>query len=271
MKVAISYRRADDSETLKQLLAALRGRLSDENVYLDVESTRIGENWMLRWLDAYGSADCILLVIGPQWRPDRLQESSDPVLLEVSGRWERIIPVLIDGASLPQRKELPMAMRPLLMRQAHVVEAQKLAESIARLLEGLERDRQPPLGWGKHLWSFRGPAPGISFDLTGEWELKSSASVPFTDIHIKQSGRVLNVWASGFYNDEIVGEGWVGIDRPIVSFTLASKQYGPAGILVLKYDTNSVMLTGRWMPPAQSMISALFSRLRHKKVSLKRK
>ena len=271
MKIAISYRHADDSDTLKLLIAALRSRFGDENVYLDLESARVGENWMVRWLDAYASADCILLVIGPRWSPERLQHSSDAVSLEVMGRWERVIPVLIDGASLPQRTLLPWAMRPLLMRQAYTIDAQKPAESIAHFMERLQVDRQPPLGWGKHLWSFQARAPGISFDLTGEWNLQSNSTIPFTDIHIKQSGRVLNVWASGFYNDEIVGEGWAGLDRPIVSLILVSKQHGPVGMLVLKYDTQSGLLSGRWMPPAHSTISAVFSRLFHKKVSLKRK
>ena len=44
MKIAISYRHADDSDTLKLLIAALWSRFGAENVYLDLESTRVGEN-----------------------------------------------------------------------------------------------------------------------------------------------------------------------------------------------------------------------------------
>lgn len=269
MKIAISYRHADDSETLRLLVQALRSRFGEENVYLDTESSRIGELWPIRWGEAYISADCILVVIGRQWSPQRLQQSSDLVLLEVSGvgisGWERVVPVMIDGGALPERTQLPLRMRPILTRQGHVIDPEQPGQSIEHFVERLERDMQPPSGW--HLKKMRARVQPTTSDLAGEWELQSSDPL-FTNIHIQQNGKVLKFWALSAYGDEIVGDGFVAIGKPGVTFMLTSKRFGAAGILVLKHDANAATLTGRWMPPMRSLwISALF----RKKVSFKRK
>ena len=272
MKIAISYRRTDESETLKMLVQTLKSRFGDENVYLDVGANRIGEFWMHRWAQAYISADCIIAIIGPQWSPERLQEKGDAVLLEVAGiplnliGWLRVIPVLIDGGKLPKRAQLPLAMWPLLTRHGCVIDPLAPAESIAQFVTRLERDRRPPSGWRKHIPGFRAAAPAASFDLTGEWVLESKPPL-FSGIHIQQNRMVLSFWALGIYADEIVGEGFVAIERPRVSFFLMSKQYGAAGMLILDYNTKSDRLTGRWMPSTRPLLIAAFYR---KKVSLKR-
>jgi len=272
MKIAISYRRTDESETLKLLVAKLKDHFGEKNVYVDVESTDVGEGWMLRWSQAYVGADCIIAVIGPHWSPERLRQKDDPVLLEVSGGswaslgWQRVVPVMIDGGVLPARGQLPLGMRPLLTRQGYVIDPQAPAESIARFLDRLEHGKEPPPGWRKHLQTHRTAPRTDTVDLTGEWELQSKPAL-FTDIHVQQDGLLLKLWALGAYADEIIGEGFVAIEGPAVSFFLMSKQHGPAGMLVLKHDAKSGMLTGRWMPPRPLWLAVLS----RKKVAFKRK
>lgn len=56
----------------------------------------------------------------------RIQEAHDPVRLEIEaaldlGKW--IIPVLVDGASLPDQRLLPKSLHPLLQRHVGVIRA----------------------------------------------------------------------------------------------------------------------------------------------------
>ena len=141
MKIAVSYRRVDESRTLDLLVKALIDRFGKENVYSDVESTKLGEDWLLRWSSSYVSADCILIVIGPNWNPERLRDPGDPVKLELwaARHGVTMVPVLIDGARMPERKQLPRELWWLPGKQGVVIDQQQPAESIATLLSQLPR------------------------------------------------------------------------------------------------------------------------------------
>jgi hypothetical protein len=70
------------------------------------------------------ACDVLLVVIGPKWLSAsvrRLDKPNDFVRVEIEtalARDIRVVPVLIDGARMPQAEDLPESLRPLVYRQA---------------------------------------------------------------------------------------------------------------------------------------------------------
>ena len=51
----------------------------------------------------------------------------------------RVVPVLVDGATLPTKAELSDDLRPLVRRQAFQIEDARWRSDVQRLVEGLSR------------------------------------------------------------------------------------------------------------------------------------
>ncbi len=125
----ISYRRDDAAGYAGRLHEALENRLGRNRVFRDVDTLEPGQDFV----EAIESrlADCrvFLAMIGREWLDARdasgrrrLDQPDDYVRLEIvnalSRRNVRVIPVLIEGASMPRPESLPEALRALTRRQA---------------------------------------------------------------------------------------------------------------------------------------------------------
>jgi hypothetical protein len=95
-------------------------------VYIDVESIPAGERFDLVLTDCLRQSAALVVVIGPHWLGDdatanRLLEKDDVVRWEIRKALELqlpILPVLVDGASMPRREQVPTDISDLLTRQA---------------------------------------------------------------------------------------------------------------------------------------------------------
>src|SRR6187551_3797066 len=111
LTVFISYRRADSSADAGRLYDALRRRFGRENLFMDVDSLRPGEDWVEAVEAAVTRSDVLLAIIGPLWAQARdadgefrLQKDLDRVRLEIEAALrlhKPVIPVLVEGASMP--------------------------------------------------------------------------------------------------------------------------------------------------------------------------
>jgi hypothetical protein len=125
----ISYRRDDAAGYAGRLHEALENRLGRDQVFRDVDTLEPGQDFV----DAIESrlAECrvFLAMIGREWLDARdsegrrrLDQPHDYVRLEIvnalSRRDVRVIPVLIEGASMPPVELLPDAVQPLARKQA---------------------------------------------------------------------------------------------------------------------------------------------------------
>lgn len=140
------------------LANVLRERGAGE-VFLDF-SIRLGENFVQRIHEGIAGSDVVLVLIGRPWlgtagqdgRP-RIKDELDLVHVEVRSALARgvpVVPVLIDGAVMPQSRELPEALRDLAYRQAAIFVTdhwQRDAEWLADRLIG-NRSAQIPVGAG---------------------------------------------------------------------------------------------------------------------------
>ncbi|HEX8487162.1 MAG TPA: glycerophosphodiester phosphodiesterase family protein [Propionibacteriaceae bacterium] len=128
-RVFISYRRQETAWPARQLYELLVTEFGADHVFKDVDDIEPGDDFVATLQAAVASCDVLLALIGPQWLTitdsngnRRLDDPSDFVRLELEtalGREDvRVIPILVDHATMPRPGELPDQLRPLTRRQA---------------------------------------------------------------------------------------------------------------------------------------------------------
>src|SRR3974390_1443664 len=115
-RIAISYRRSDSAAIAGRIFDRLSVHYGPESVFMDIDDIPIGADFRTHIQDKLKLADVLVTVIGAQWtgasgeRAARIREPQDPVRVEVETALTRrvpIIPVLVDGARMPEAAELP--------------------------------------------------------------------------------------------------------------------------------------------------------------------
>ena len=125
--IFLSYRRNDAPGFAGRLAEDLEAALGAASVFRDVDDIRPGQDFVAVIERELGSVGVALVMIGPGWLDARaegqrrLDDPGDYVRLEVvaalaSGK--PVIPLLVNGATMPRETELPKALRTLGRRQA---------------------------------------------------------------------------------------------------------------------------------------------------------
>jgi len=153
-RIFISYRQADSLRVAKNLERLLAAEFGDAHVFRDQVSIEAGERFpetIELWLR---SSTAILVVVGPQWltvtdvrtggrridAPDDLVRKEVEVALELHPK-TRVIPVLVDGATMPTARELPPSIENLQLHMAAEIRPDCLVEDALKLNQRL---RTPP-------------------------------------------------------------------------------------------------------------------------------
>jgi hypothetical protein len=129
--IFISYRRDDSAGHAGRLFDRLKERLGADRVFMDVTDLVPGQDFEVELERAVARADCVLVVIGPRWLEvkdasglRRIDALNDFVRREIVAglmKGATVIPVLVQGATMPRAEELPEELRPLSRRQAFVI------------------------------------------------------------------------------------------------------------------------------------------------------
>jgi formylglycine-generating enzyme required for sulfatase activity len=126
-KVFICYRRDDSAGYTLSLYEKLSARFGEDNIFMDIDHIEPGADFVQAIKDAVSSCDVVIAVIGPRWfatsegNEGRLDDPNDFVRLELSvalSRNVRLIPALVQGASMPTEGQLPDDLKALSRRQA---------------------------------------------------------------------------------------------------------------------------------------------------------
>jgi hypothetical protein len=148
-RIFISYRRDDSRGYAGRLQGDLSRRYSDEHVFRDVEippGADFGE-YITGLVD---KCNVVLAIIGPGWLDARdregerrIDKADDWVRLEIERALARdgveVIPVLVDGARLPPREELPESLLALRRRNAFELSDRRWDYDVAQLGQHLDR------------------------------------------------------------------------------------------------------------------------------------
>jgi hypothetical protein len=131
-KIAISYRRSDASAMAGRILDCLADRYGRESIFIDIEDIPLGTDFRVRVQDALRHSRVLLALISPQWLgskqagPTRIREPDDPVRVEIETALRKripLIPVLVDGASMPAADDLPASLTDITYRNAAKVDS----------------------------------------------------------------------------------------------------------------------------------------------------
>ncbi len=126
--IFINYRRDDAPGVAGRLYDHLARSFSRGQIFIDVDAIKPGLDFV-KQLDAQVSqCDVLLAIIGPHWLNSaddkgkrRLDGDRDYVRIEIAAALKRdipVIPVLIDGAAMPEEADLPEDLAPLARRHA---------------------------------------------------------------------------------------------------------------------------------------------------------
>jgi len=123
-KVFINYRRADSISSAYLIRSHLREELNEEDVFLDHESIEAGNRFEDVILSELDKTKVFLCIIGPSWLKVRDEESGQR-RLDADGDYVRreievairdgitVIPVCVEGASVPKSTNLPESIASL--------------------------------------------------------------------------------------------------------------------------------------------------------------
>jgi hypothetical protein len=154
--IFISYRRSDSKSDARSICQRLEKTFGKGKVFIDVDSIRPGEDFQSVLKNDLEKCNIMLVVIGPRWlellRPSAPTDeiSHDYVNLEVASALERklaIFPVLVDGATMPEAKDLPDKLKPLAFRQAFSVRHDSFPRDMAGLEQELRRSVSTRATW----------------------------------------------------------------------------------------------------------------------------
>jgi TIR domain len=138
-KVFISYRRDDAAGFSHAIHDRLLEHLPNQRVFMDVHGIESGADFVEKLQGALDQCGVLLVLIGKRWAGNdqtgasRLQNPRDWVRIEVETALRRgikVIPVLLDGATMPAEASLPEALRPLVRLQAIELRASRLDADI---------------------------------------------------------------------------------------------------------------------------------------------
>jgi len=115
--IFVSYRRRESRDFAGRLYDRLADRFGEGQVFMDVDTIEPGVDFAEEISRAVAACQVLLAIIGPGWLTvtdkrgrRRLDDPDDIVRLEIEAalaRDVRVIPILVEGAVMPGRPDLP--------------------------------------------------------------------------------------------------------------------------------------------------------------------
>lgn len=217
-EVFISYRRNDSERIVQRLYKSLTRALSGVGVFRDLGGIEVAEDWMDKIRENIDRCYVFLVVIGRDWLESddsgapRIKKRDDVVRREIERALRRvgtmdaeIVPVLVSGASMPRKQDLPGKLKQLHRIQAHRIrdsqfgkDVQALSDVILSIVE--EKRKRDPENWtAEEADAFLDDvdeAGGISINgvfmndfVAGKWQCKIASHVPEQQPWFKTNGR----------------------------------------------------------------------------------
>ena len=147
--IFLSYRRQDTAYAAGWLFERLAEHYGRDQVFKDVDSLQLGDDFVARIHAAVGSCSALLALIGEEWLTvvdeqgrRRIDDPNDFVLVEVEAGLARgvlVIPILVDGARMPHPTEVPVSLEPLVRRQALELNPARFDFDVSQLRAVLDR------------------------------------------------------------------------------------------------------------------------------------
>jgi CHASE2 domain-containing sensor protein len=146
----ISYRHDQSRWPARILHDALVARFGRSSVFMDKAAIDAGQVWPQRIEEAIAECSVMLVLIGPQWSGARhddgtrcLDSPDDWVRREVAGGLARdtvvVVPVLLDGAAMPEEDDLPDPLKALVACHAISLAGEDPDAEIGQLVDSIQK------------------------------------------------------------------------------------------------------------------------------------
>jgi len=147
--IFLSYRRKESLVEARAIYERLRADFGGDSVFIDLEGLDYGVDFVDVLEEQLANCAVMLALIGPNWlgitpgiQTRRIDDENDFVRLEIRAalaRNIRVVPVLVNGAPLPDSAGLPPDLQPLLRRHALELDFRRFDADINRLVGALRR------------------------------------------------------------------------------------------------------------------------------------
>lgn len=138
----VAYRRVDAPGHAGRVGERLIAHFGPGQVFKDVESLPIGVDFVDVIREKLQQAFAMVVIIGPRWAGDqRLSDPEDLHREEIRTATQRgihIVPVLVNGASMPRKEEVPEDLWPMLRRMAVEITDTRWDYDVGKLLQNLD-------------------------------------------------------------------------------------------------------------------------------------
>ena len=179
MPIFVNYRRSDSLSITGRIDDHLRAAFGEADVYRDIDSIPGGFDFVEHLESSLEACDICVAIVGRSWVSERLNDEADFVRLELEIALRRripVIPVLVEGAELPKRAQIPAELGPLLRRQAlRVVSGSDFRAHMHRLVQAIRAHRA---GKAPGSESFVAPATAQTAPQHGTAVLSEQAAKP---------------------------------------------------------------------------------------------
>jgi TIR domain-containing protein len=148
-KIFISYRRHDTEGFAGRLFDQLSIHFGEQQIFMDIDTIEAGEDFIEVIEQAVSSCSVMIAVIGPRWLTSvdgegrrRLDNPEDFVRVEISTALQRnirVVPVLVQGASIPKSTQLPEVLAKLARRNAFELSSTRWKYDVERLILIIEK------------------------------------------------------------------------------------------------------------------------------------
>jgi hypothetical protein len=127
-KIFINYRREDSAPHALNVAQYLEKTFGKTTIFIDIDRLRAGQKFAAVLEEKLSQCKVTLAIIGPNWvdvrdqktGTRRLDNPEDWVRLEIERALARkipVIPILVAGATLPAKGDLPPSLQPLIEHQ----------------------------------------------------------------------------------------------------------------------------------------------------------
>ena len=148
-RVFINYRRDESAGYAGRIADSFEEYFGEDKVFRDIDSLEPGLDFSEAIERTLESSEVLIAVIGKNWLTAtdaagqrRLENPDDFVRVEIATALKRnirVIPVLVQGASMPGTDELPEDLAPLTRRNAFELHDSSWGDDIRRLITVIER------------------------------------------------------------------------------------------------------------------------------------
>lgn len=234
--IFISYRREETAAQAGRLYDHLSDHFGEDRVFMDVDSIAIGTDFTKAVIQAVSGCSILLALIGRHWSAitdikgiRRIDYPDDFVRVEIETALQRdirVVPVLVDGAVLPQAAELPLSLRPLVLRQARELSHTSFRSEVSRLIAAVDEILDAKLG--RSAEAPKTPSR-VAVTQTGRWKLEPlGTTFSTTSFRLSSGGEVHDITFNyGKLRDAIIVDGKKDFSTPVIR---NNKEYTLSGL-----------------------------------------